>query len=345
MSTPTPNMKLTTPTIGVDSGLTWETAINANSSIIDGHNHSPGNGALIQPNGLNINSSLTFNNFPATNLQACTFTPQTSLLTINTLYVSGVDLYYNDGSGNPPIPITSGGAVNASSSGIVSGTATASFSAGVLVVNAASNTPANIQGGSLLLGNNSSGSKFLTLAPPAAMASDFGLTLPSVPGSQSFMSIDTSGNIAAYAAVSGGITRSNLAAVGQQISSSCGSFTTSSVTFVSVTNLSVTLTTSGRPVMVLLYGIDTSSGIGLSVSSAGVYNVLVEILRGATLVGGGEIGADFGGGTPQIFQSPQSITILDTPSSGTYTYSVKMRVNTGAVTGAMIDMVLAAYEL
>ena len=52
--------------------------------------------------------------------------------------------------------------------------------------------------------------------------------------------------------VSGGIDRPSLPAVGQQVSTSCANFTTTSATFVDVTNLTVTITTTGRPVVLLL---------------------------------------------------------------------------------------------
>ncbi len=210
MSFITPEMNLIQPVVGVNSGLDWENAINANTAIIDGHNHSPGYGVQISPSGININAPLPFNDFQATNLQATVFTAQISLATLLAIYCIGNDLYYNDGAGNV-IQITSGGSVNATSSGISSGTATASFVSSVLVVNAAANTPADIQAGSILLGNNVPASNFLTLSPPSAMPADFTLTLPTIPGAQSFLSIDTLGNIAAYANISGGITGSNIA--------------------------------------------------------------------------------------------------------------------------------------
>lgn len=210
-STLTPNMNLIVPGVGTEFGPTYALDINASLAIVDQHNHSNGNGVQITPAGLNINSALTLNNNFLTNAAGVTLTAQGSTPANKTAYVSGVDLYFVDGNGNN-IQMTASGSVNATSSGISSGTATASFSAGVLIVNAASSTPANIQGGSLLLGNNVSGSKFLTLAPPASMAANFGLTLPSIPAAQQFLSIDTSGNIAGYANVSGGLTTSNLSA-------------------------------------------------------------------------------------------------------------------------------------
>ena len=216
MSTISPNMNLVIPTPGVDLGPAWALDIDASLSILDQHNHSSGSGVQITPSGLNINSALSFQNNPASNLQASVYMPQSSLSTLNAVYFSGVDRYANDGSGNV-IQITSGGAVNATSSGIVSGTATASFVSSVLVVNAATNTPANIQCGSILLGNNSAGSKFLTLAPPSAMAANYQLTLPAVPVSTLFVTLDSSGNfgnasgIAATQIATGAIVGAQLA--------------------------------------------------------------------------------------------------------------------------------------
>ena len=57
----------------------------------------------------------------------------------------------------------------------------------------------------------------------------------------------TTGKIAANA-----VTRAKMEAVGQQISSSSGVFATSSTSFVDVTNLSVSITVTGRPVRVEL---------------------------------------------------------------------------------------------
>lgn len=201
MTTVTPNMNLPVSTINVDSGLTWEQNLNASLTLIDQHNHAPGYGVPIDSGGLNLTSDLSFNNNSATSLSSIVFSPVLSLSTQNAIYSIGADLYYNDSNGNV-VQITSGGAVNATSSGISSGTATASFVSSVLVVNAASNTPANIQGGSLLLGNNTPASKFLTLSPPAAMGSDFSLTLPSQPGTNgNFVTINTDGTMASTVGV------------------------------------------------------------------------------------------------------------------------------------------------
>lgn len=225
----TPNMNLPSPVPGVDPGPDYANQQFNAMGIIDGHNHSSGSGVQISPNGLNINLALPFQNNPATGLQACIFNEQSSYATINSLWV-GIDgnLYFNDGAADPSIQITAGGAVNATSSGISSGSATASFSSSVLVVNQAANTPTSIQAGSYLMGQTGvSGSNFLTLVPPSSLSGgSYSLTLPAVPVATNFVSIDSSGNIAAYAAVSGGLTASNLSSsagiTGGQISASAG---------------------------------------------------------------------------------------------------------------------------
>lgn len=207
----TPNMLLPNPVPGVDPGPDYANNNSSAFNIVDGHNHSPGKGAPIGTDGLSIGNDLPLNGNSLTSVKSIDFSQQISNATLNSLFV-GTDgnLYFNDGASDPSIQITAGGIVNVVGSGISSPPATASFVSSVLVVNAESNTPANIQGASLLLGNNVAASKFLTLSPPSAMVADFSLVLPSLPGATSFLSLDSSGNIAPAVATSHGITGSNI---------------------------------------------------------------------------------------------------------------------------------------
>lgn len=369
-----PNMNLPIPIPGVTSGPQWATDINASLTLIDQHNHTPGSGVQIPPAGLNINTNLTFNGNSATSLQASVYTPQVAYSTVFGVHSEGNDLYFVDGNGND-IQITSGGAVNATSSGISSGTATASFSAGVLIVNAASNTPANIQAASYLMGNNTANSKYLTLQPPGAMAANYSITFPSLPIAQSFMAIDTGGNISGYAAVSGGltgamigsatvtgsniaaatitstnmaansivtaaitdanVTRAKLVAVGQQISSASGVISSTSASYVDATNLTVSITTTGRPVMVFLQSDGTNIGSLAAPGGTGGY----QILRGVTSI--------FQFSTTNASTLPlSSVLTIDTPAAGTYTYKVQYKITTGGAGSVGINNAkLVAYEL
>lgn len=364
MSTLTPNMNLIESTVNVDSGLNWETNLNASLTIIDGHNHSPGYGVQINPAGININSSLSFNNNSAIALQASVFTQQLSLSTLNAVYVkSDGNLYYNDGAGNS-IQITTGGTVNATSSGISSGSATASFVSSVLVVNAASNTPANIQGGSILLGNNTPASKFLTLAPPAAMAANFTLTLPSTPAQTNVVTLDSSGNFSsttwnavgqnmtatganAIAASRTRATGSTVAIGGVATSSSSGLFTTSSTSYVNATNLTVTISTSGRPVFVGLIsdGVGSSSFINVGTTGpTGTANF--AILNGSTIVGSHTLATSASGVSSVGVTVPSSaLWHIDFPAAGTYTYKIQARSPAGTATAEVFNSILTAYEL
>lgn len=368
MSVTLSNMGLVQPTIAVDSGLLWEQYANANTSILDNHNHSPGNGVQIQPSGLNINSDLTFANNSAINLKGLVLSNQSSLATVNALYAISGNLYFNDGGSNI-IQITSGGTVNATSSGISSGTATASFVSSVLVVNSASNTPANIQGGSILLGNNTPASKFLTLSPPSAMAANYTLTLPILPAQTNVMTIDLSGNMASitYNAVGQAMTATGANAIaatrtratgstvgigGVAISSSCGNFNNSSLTFVDVTNLSVTITTSGRPVFIGLIsdGTGSNSNVGLA-STGGVNNATATfaILNGSTAISDYIVTLSVQSAqVPFSNEVPSSsINTVDFPAAGTYTYKIQSKIsNTGVTTNANTSNAkLVAYEL
>lgn len=196
-------MSLPISTIGVDSGLAWETNLNAALTLIDAHDHSPGLGAPIQPSSLNINANLPFNNNNAITLRSVRFTAQPAALALVTdlgcVYVAGVDLYYNDSSGNQIRLTQSGSIVGTSGSitGLPSGTASASFAAATFTFQSATNTAASIDGRNLILRNSTASSNGLTISPPSAMGSNYSLVMPTIPGVTSIMALDTSGNISA----------------------------------------------------------------------------------------------------------------------------------------------------
>lgn len=198
------NMNLPIPVTGQEIGPDYANDINACLMILDGHNHAAGAGVQINPNGINLNSDLPFNVNNATLLRSVRFSPQVAVLAgatdLGCLYEVGVDLYYNDGSGNH-VRITQSGGV-AGSPGSIAGLASpasATYISGssTFVWQSAANTPANMDNASVILRNLVANSKGLTLAPPAAMGSDFTITLPSLPISQKIVTLDASGNMGA----------------------------------------------------------------------------------------------------------------------------------------------------
>jgi hypothetical protein len=143
----------------------------------------------------------------------------------------------------------------------------------------------------------------------------------------------------------GQIDRPSLPTVGQQASSSSGSYNTASTSYSDIA--SVSLTTTGRPVVVMLVsdgaGSDAAVYVGSS-STAGAKGT-IKALRGATEIAQISYQANepdtalVGFGTPGVIA-------LDHPAAGTYTYKVQGKVN--AVAAAEMDVLrckLVVYEL
>jgi hypothetical protein len=287
-----PNMNIAVPVPQQSPGPDWAQDIyNALFSKIDAHDHSPNNGVVITPSGLNINSPLTFGSNNATNMLAAGFTSQASPLAIATypaaVYVSGGNLYYN--SSSTQIQLTTPTGVNATSSGISSGTATASFVSSVLVVNEAANTPANIQAGSYLLGNNTAGSDFITIAPATTIPANYTLSLPvAPPSSTSVLEMNPSGTISP---ISGGVPNSLLAPYNIVVSGSTGSNSVTSLSYVEVN--SEAITTVGRPVRISIQSDGSANASAFILvnnsGSAGVYSFNWELTTGPSFSGSSQI--------------------------------------------------------
>lgn len=206
-------MSLPVPVVGVDTGPDYANNIDACLTILDAHTHALGSGIPIVPAGLNINADLNFQSNNAYALRTTRFTAQSAVLALGSdvgcLYVVGNELYYNDVSGGNKVQITLNGTVNATSSGISSGTNTAAFSSNVLVVKENSTTAANVKMQSALLTNSSSLTNILTLSAPT-LSSSYALYLPAIPAATGFVTIDTSGNFSGATALLGVLTHSNL---------------------------------------------------------------------------------------------------------------------------------------
>lgn len=144
-------------------------------------------------------------------------------------------------------------------------------------------------------------------------------------------------------------TGASVGAGGVAVSSlTSGNFTTSSTTFVPVTNLSVVLNTTGRPVMVMLVGDGPSGGsfVGCNTSVSSGQPRLILRFNNSTI---GNIGFHVvGGSTPSSTISivtPASISLLDFPAAVTNTYSVSASVDSGTSTGSVGACRLIAYEI
>lgn len=142
------------------------------------------------------------------------------------------------------------------------------------------------------------------------------------------------------------VTQAKRAALGQQVSSSCGSFTTSSAS-AAVTNLTVTITTTGRPVYLALIpdGSVNDSYIGASRTTGTTAYIGLQIDRGGGNTWRFNCGQTVGSSSSfSIYYPVSSVFHIDVPSAGTYTYTVYASSST-ATSVAVAYAKLIAYEL
>lgn len=137
------------------------------------------------------------------------------------------------------------------------------------------------------------------------------------------------------------VTQAKLAAMGSalDISSSSGTFSTSSASFTAVTNLSVSVTTNGRPAVILIQPDGTTNAALIDMFGGGATGE-IRITRGGSNIGTWPIpNVNDGSGT----DTTASYTIVDDVSAGTYTYAVEVKASGGS---ALIQRVkLVAYEM
>lgn len=204
----TPQMNLIQPLVGGTLSPTWALELNQNFLTIDQHDHTPGKGAPIVSNSLNINTDLPFLDNNATDLRSVRFTPQLSPLNLGTdigcIYVSGVDLYYNDVNGNQ-IRLTASGSIVGSPgsiAGLVSpASATYISLSQTFVWQANSGIAANMDNGTIILRYPGSyptpSGIYIALQVPSSLSSAYALTLPTglpVSGT-SFLMVNSAGQM------------------------------------------------------------------------------------------------------------------------------------------------------
>lgn len=129
---------------------------------------------------------------------------------------------------------------------------------------------------------------------------------------------------------------------GLSISSSSSGFSTSSLTYVDVTNLSVTLTTTGRPVEVgLISDLQTSIVSEVSVNNTG--GIAAGLLR--FLENGSQLNSDMliEAHDEKVAVPAGAVRTIATPAAGTHTYKLQARRSSGFI--RVQQCVLFAREL
>lgn len=366
-------MGLTVPGVGTEPGPNYASEINSDLTIVDQHDHSSGKGVQVTPSGLNISTDLTFQNNNAISLRSLRLQSQSSLIPgsspdLDCLYVTNNDLYYNDGAGNQ-VRLTQSGGV-AGSPGSISGLA-APASATYVSISASfvwqsdTNIAANLDARSIILRNSSASSKGLTLNPPSGMASDFSITLPTLPASQSVMTIDNTGAVAAPSVypltttgiaaggvqttniANGNVTRPKLVAVGNVTSSVSGTLSTSNTIFTQALQTTF-FTTTGRPVMIMLVPTTGGAACYIRATATASSNALQITLNRSTgsassLLTQHELSCELP--SKGINVPPGAVSYLDSPSAGTYQYRLDFRNSAASQLVTLTNVALIAYEL
>ncbi len=134
------------------------------------------------------------------------------------------------------------------------------------------------------------------------------------------------------------------------VSSSCGNFSTTNATFTDVTNLSVTITTTGRPVVIGIVA-DGDNTVGheaqiiANANTGDTTEAYYAILEGSTIIATHFMTMSNTGITSGDITVPSSsLNHSYTPGAGTYTYKVQIHRGTGTSAQLRYSK-LVAYEL
>lgn len=289
------------------------------------------------------------------------------------LYAVIDDLFYNDGLGNQ-IRITQGGQVvgpPGTITGLVPPASAAYVAANsTFVWQSNVNTSARMDCSSLLIRSLTAGSNAVTLQSPNPVPSNYSLTLPTVPASKKIMTLDASGQmggdydldnvtlevasnllrikdsgVSTVKILDFAVTQAKLY-LRQAFTSSgptggvimapvsgSGSVTTAGEAL--ITNQSLVITTTGRPVKIDM----TVSGAFGGLDIPGVFTTgqgFIRLYRNGSFIGAADLVANV---------PIASLSFLDEVGLSTYTYELRVGVNAGTSTFSWAAVRMIAYEL
>lgn len=145
------------------------------------------------------------------------------------------------------------------------------------------------------------------------------------------------------------VTKAKLAALGQQtVVLSGSSFSTTSATAVDVTGMSVSITTTGRPVMVV---VTAQIALQRAIATGAIdMQGFLSVLRGASLLAYSNPRIAFPtASTGNVdFTGQASFCYVDAPVAGSYTYKLQASANpldTNTTAVILQNSVLTVYEL
>ena len=210
-----PNIGLTLPVQGDAGAGLWDETQDANTALLDAHDHSSGKGVRITPAAININADLPLNSsWGITTANRISFASVAAPSTNKSVFVSdgsggltANELYWRSNTGTN-VKLTSGSALNvAAFTGGIGGDY-AAVGAAVAYDDAADRytfkqeSPGNWArlacGPVRLFEFNTSESVYVEMAAPAALGASYTVTWPTaVPASTSALTMSSSGVVAA----------------------------------------------------------------------------------------------------------------------------------------------------
>lgn len=146
---------------------------------------------------------------------------------------------------------------------------------------------------------------------------------------------------------SDGVSREYFGDLNIEKSISSGNFSVTGSTETDVTNLSLTITTSGNPVSLIMVGDPSNSASVSAERFSSDTNIRVYFYRDATLIANFFVGnANTGSGSSycRIDYPPSSFACIDDVSAGTYAYKVAVQ-GTGSDTSRVFYCHLTAHEI
>lgn len=149
-------------------------------------------------------------------------------------------------------------------------------------------------------------------------------------------------NVTTAKIADGAITQAKRAALTTQTSSSCGSFVIPSASFSDVTNMTVTLTATGRPIMI---GIKSDAGGAQSEIEVSGGNAWLKLIRTVAPVTGTVGEYRFGSPSVTTDWPTSSASWFDTGYGGAGTVTYVLQAKHSSLGSIIENAVLYAYEL
>ena len=354
MTTPiiSPNMNLPIPVPTESTGPEYAENISDSLEKIDVHNHTPGQGVPIPVSALNINQNLPMSSYSITGIKSLALENQAIAPTQSgSVYMSGNNLYWKDGTGLYTVQITNGNAVAGAPGNITSlvapanctyltGTSTFRFQSNV-------NVAASLDARNVTL-RNSTVSSFAYEMQAPTLSTNRSVVLPDLPAATKILSMTSAGVIASNIDAdnstleivannlqirNSGVTTAKIAnssVTNDKLASPSGgyasaglsfnaSFSSSPQSFAS-TNLNITTTRANSYVLAM---VTNGAAAALNQSTYRFTNTNDAQIRIQMITGGTFFAAASGILQNNIYYSTPIIGMLQIATPGTYTFQLQ----------------------